>query len=54
MEVNAMAKGGNPRHLELIRRINRSLILNMVKERQPVSRAQLHMVVRKKSEAKRS
>lgn len=41
MEVNAMAKGGNPRHLELIRRINRSLILNMVKERQPVSRAQL-------------
>ena len=36
-----MAKGGNPRHLELIRRINRSLILNMVKERQPVSRAQL-------------
>lgn len=36
-----MEKGGNTGHLELIRRINRSLILNTVKERQPVSRAQI-------------
>lgn len=36
-----MEKGGNTGHLELIRRINRSLILTTVKERQPISRAQI-------------
>ena len=36
-----MEKNGNLGHLELIRKINRTLILNMVKEKQPISRAQI-------------
>ena len=36
-----MEKSGNLGHLELIRRINRTLILNTVKEKQPISRAQI-------------
>ena len=36
-----MKKKSSTGHLELIRRINRSLILNMVKEKQPISRAQM-------------
>lgn len=36
-----MEKNGNLGHLELIRRINRSLILNTVKDKQPISRAQI-------------
>lgn len=36
-----MEKNGNLGHLELIRRINRTLILNTVKEKQSISRAQI-------------
>lgn len=36
-----MEKSGNLGHLELIRRINRTLILNTVKEKQPISRVQI-------------
>lgn len=36
-----MEKNGNLGNLELIRKINRTLILNMVKEKQPISRAQI-------------
>ncbi|WHH56861.1 ROK family transcriptional regulator [Petroclostridium sp. X23] len=36
-----MGKTNNLGHLELIRRINRSLVLNTVKEEQPISRAQI-------------
>ena len=33
-----MKKNGNIGHLELIRRINRTLVMNTVKEKQPISR----------------
>lgn len=36
-----MDKNGNLGHLALIRRINRTLVLNTVKEKQPISRAQI-------------
>lgn len=36
-----MDKSGNIGHLELIRKINRTLVLNTVKEKQPISRAQI-------------
>ncbi len=40
-----MKKNGNIGHLELIRRINRTLVMNTVKEKQPISRAQVAKIL---------